>query len=106
MLFKAQLRVGCHSKGLLLNGPVIYPGWSSSGDFFSIALNQTASTKPAAIQCGIVLVCQRLSIDIVADGIETSAESAYLRSLGVRYPQGYLFAKPGWESLPLAPRHA
>ena len=59
-----------------------------------------------AIVCGIVLVCQRLSIDIVADGIETSAESAYLRSLGVRYPQGYLFAKPGWESLPLAPRHA
>ena len=51
-----------------------------------------------AIVCGIVLVCQRLSIDIVADGIETSAESAYLRSLGVRYPQGYLFAKP----LPLA----
>ena len=41
MLFKAQLRVGCHSKGLLLNGPVIYPGWSSSGDFFSIALNPT-----------------------------------------------------------------
>ena len=38
VLFKAQLRVGCHSKGLLLHGPVIYPGWSSSGDFFSIAL--------------------------------------------------------------------
>ena len=59
-----------------------------------------------AIVCGIVLVCQRLSIDIVAEGIETPAESAYLRSLGVRYQQGYLFAKPGWESLPLAPRHA
>ena len=58
------------------------------------------------IVCGIVLVCQRLSIDIVAEGIETPAESAYLRSLGVRYQQGYLFAKPGWESLPLAPRHA
>ena len=41
VLFKAQLRVGCHSKGLLLHGPVIYPGWSSSGDFFSIALNPT-----------------------------------------------------------------
>ena len=51
-----------------------------------------------AIVCGIVLVCQRLSIDIVAEGIETPAESAYLRSLGVRYQQGYLFAKP----LPLA----
>ena len=59
-----------------------------------------------AIVCGIVLVCQRLSIDIVAEGIETPAEWAYLRPLGVRYQQGYLFAKPGWESLPLAPRHA
>ncbi|CAN7318429.1 EAL domain-containing protein [Acidovorax delafieldii] len=58
-----------------------------------------------AIVCGIALVCQRLSIDIVAEGIETSAESAYLSSVGVRYQQGYLFAKPGWESLPLAPRH-
>ncbi len=47
VLFKAQLRVGCHSKGLLLHGPVIYPGWSSSGDFFSVALNLPRQpTKP------------------------------------------------------------
>lgn len=58
-----------------------------------------------AIVCGIALVCQRLSIDIVAEGIETVAESAYLRSTGIRYQQGYLFAKPGWETLPLAPHH-
>ena len=43
VLFKAQLRVGCHSKGLLLHGPVIYPGWSSSGDFFSIALRKVCT---------------------------------------------------------------
>ena len=48
-----------------------------------------------AIVCGIALVCQRLSIDIVAEGIETVAESAYLRSTGIRYQQGYLFARPG-----------
>lgn len=59
-----------------------------------------------AIVCGIALVCQRLSIDIVAEGIETSAESVYLRSLGIRYQQGYLFARPGWETLPLAPQFA
>jgi hypothetical protein len=39
MLFKTRLGVGCHSKGLLLHSPVIYPGWSSSGDFFSVALD-------------------------------------------------------------------
>lgn len=39
MLFKTRLGVGCHSKGLLLHSPVIYPGWSSSGDFFSVALS-------------------------------------------------------------------
>lgn len=55
-----------------------------------------------AIVAGIVLVCERLSIAIVAEGIETAAESTYLRSLGVRYQQGYLFARPGWESLPLS----
>ena len=55
-----------------------------------------------AIVAGIALVCQKLSIDIVAEGVETSAESAYLRSMGIRYQQGYLFAKPGWETLPLA----
>ena len=59
-----------------------------------------------AIVCGIALVCQRLSIDIVAEGIETMAESAYLRSVGIRYQQGYLFARPGWESLPLSSRPA
>lgn len=55
-----------------------------------------------AIVAGIVLVCQRLSIDIVAEGIETPAESSYLRNAGVRYQQGYLFARPGWETLPLS----
>ena len=55
-----------------------------------------------AIVAGIALVCRKLSIDIVAEGVESAAESEYLRSVDVRYQQGYLFAKPGWESLPLA----
>jgi EAL domain-containing protein (putative c-di-GMP-specific phosphodiesterase class I) len=54
-----------------------------------------------AIAGGIELVCKRLGIVIIAEGIETEAESQYLQSLGIRYQQGYLFARPGWESLPL-----
>ena len=55
-----------------------------------------------AIAGGIELVCERLGIDIIAEGVETAAESEYLRSIGIRHQQGYYFAKPGWESLPLS----
>jgi EAL domain-containing protein (putative c-di-GMP-specific phosphodiesterase class I) len=55
-----------------------------------------------AIVSGIALVCDRLGIDIVAEGIETAQESEHLLAAGIHYQQGYLFAKPGWETLPLA----
>ncbi|WP_345061926.1 EAL domain-containing protein [Acidovorax lacteus] len=59
-----------------------------------------------AIVAGIALVCQRLNIDLVAEGVETHAESSYLSQLGIYLQQGYLFARPGWESLPLATMHS
>lgn len=55
-----------------------------------------------AIASGIELVCARLGIEIIGEGVETAAESQYLRSIGIRYQQGYYFARPGWECLPLA----
>lgn len=55
-----------------------------------------------AIVEGIALVCKKLSIHVVAEGIETHEESDYLMSLGIHYQQGYLFAKPGFETLPLS----
>ena len=39
---------------------------------------------------------------VVAEGIETEAEFAALRAIGIRYVQGYLFARPEIESLPEA----
>ncbi|WAJ36167.1 EAL domain-containing protein [Pseudomonas sp. GOM7] len=47
-----------------------------------------------AIVAGIVLVAQRLGIRIVAEGIETAGERDALLDLGVRYMQGYFFARP------------
>ncbi|VXC72851.1 EAL domain, c-di-GMP-specific phosphodiesterase class I (Or its enzymatically inactive variant) [Pseudomonas sp. 8Z] len=47
-----------------------------------------------AIVAGIVLVAQRLGIRIIAEGIETAGERDALLELGVRYMQGYFFAKP------------
>lgn len=59
-------------------------------------------TQPVrrAIVQGILGVCQVLSIDVIAEGVETEAEYQTLRALGVHYFQGYLFAKPAFECLP------
>lgn len=51
-----------------------------------------------AIVHGIMQVCTDLGIDIIAEGIETQKEYATLRMLGVKYFQGYYFARPAFES--------
>lgn len=56
-----------------------------------------------AIVSGVLLVAERLAITIIAEGIETQAECDMLRSMGVRYFQGYLFARPAVAALPLRP---
>lgn len=52
------------------------------------------------IVAGVVRMCAELGIDVIAEGIETEGELAALRAIGVRYIQGYLLARPGFESLP------
>ena len=47
-----------------------------------------------AIVAGIVLVARRLGIRIIAEGIESAGERDALIELGIRYMQGYLFARP------------
>lgn len=42
-----------------------------------------------------------LNITALAEGIETEAEMQWLRDAGIELMQGYLFAKPGFENLPL-----
>jgi blue light- and temperature-responsive anti-repressor len=39
---------------------------------------------------------------VIAEGVETKAEFAWFAEQGVRLFQGYLFARPGFESLPAA----
>ena len=53
-----------------------------------------------AIVRGILGVCDALSIEVIAEGVETTAELATLSGMGVGLFQGYLFAKPGFECLP------
>lgn len=51
---------------------------------------------------GLVKIAESLNITVIAEGIETEAEYATLRGMGVRYMQGYLFARPGFRCLPAA----
>ncbi len=45
-------------------------------------------------------MCRKLKIQVIAEGIETLGELHALRDMGVELFQGYLLAKPGFESLP------
>jgi EAL domain-containing protein (putative c-di-GMP-specific phosphodiesterase class I) len=56
-----------------------------------------------AIVSGIVRLCDELGIRVIAEGVETPGECLALQDEGVSLFQGYLFAKPGFESLPEIP---
>ncbi len=47
-----------------------------------------------AVMLGIITMADKLGIDILCEGVETIEEYGVLRSMGVRYMQGFLFAKP------------
>ena len=49
---------------------------------------------------GISQICKRLSIEIVAEGVESAGEYHWLQDAGVRLFQGYYFARPAFEALP------
>lgn len=53
-----------------------------------------------AIMGGIVKMGTELGITLVAEGIETEAEMRAVAALGVTRMQGFLFARPAFESLP------
>lgn len=48
----------------------------------------------------LVRLFDDLGVQVVCEGVETSAELAVLTDLGIRFVQGYLIARPGFEALP------
>lgn len=57
-------------------------------------------SRRRAIVRSVVGMCAELDTLLIAEGIETAAEAATLRELGVRYHQGYWYARPALERLP------
>lgn len=49
---------------------------------------------------GVVRIAQSMGITIIAEGVETIAEYDALRAIGIRYIQGFLLARPGFNCLP------
>lgn len=61
-----------------------------------------ASLPRRIIVEGVARMCRQLEIALIAEGVETVEELDALRAIGIRYFQGYLFARPGFEMLPEA----
>lgn len=59
-----------------------------------------ASLPRRMIVEGVIRIAASLGITIIAEGVETVAEYDALRTMGVRYIQGYLLARPGFAHLP------
>jgi EAL domain-containing protein (putative c-di-GMP-specific phosphodiesterase class I) len=67
-----------------------------------LELVRDIDTKPVGqkIVAAMVGLCRDLAIEIIAEGVETRGELSALQAMGVDLFQGYLFAKPGFKSLP------
>lgn len=52
------------------------------------------------IVSGLIDIAQKLSSELIAEGVETAAEFHFLQTLGIRLFQGYHFAKPAINALP------
>ena len=56
-----------------------------------------------ALVRSVATACAELGVIVLAEGIETESESQALRELGVDLQQGYHFARPAFETLPVVP---
>ncbi len=67
----------------------------------SLTRNVNSDRVRRALVFGIISICKELDIKVIAEGIETIEECLTLVDEGVTLFQGYLFARPGFETLPI-----
>jgi EAL domain-containing protein (putative c-di-GMP-specific phosphodiesterase class I) len=59
------------------------------------------SRPQRAIVAAVNTLCRDLDLTLIAEGVETTEELAALSDIGLELFQGYLFARPGFRSLPV-----
>lgn len=66
-------------------------------------LTRDIDSRPVSrtIVAAVLTVCRDLGIRPIAEGIETVAEFTVLQGMGIELFQGYLFARPQLETLPI-----
>jgi diguanylate cyclase (GGDEF)-like protein len=64
----------------------------------SFVMDLDRSPKSRVMLEGLVRLCSNLGLGTVAEGVETEAQFALLRAMGVDEYQGYLFARPQWQA--------
>ena len=57
-----------------------------------------------AIIASVCVLADRISMDIVAEGVETRLQQNELRRLGIKLAQGYLYGAPAPQTAKLRPR--
>ena len=60
----------------------------------SFVTNLITQPKSQEIVRSVIVLAKTLKMDIIAEGIETVEQLEYLKNLGCKQGQGYLFAKP------------
>ncbi len=61
---------------------------------FVAGLHETPTTTTTSIVAAVSTLANALSIDLIAEGVETKAQCLALQSLGCRLAQGFLFCRP------------
>jgi len=73
-------------------------------DILKVDMELTRNIEQSQVRQAIVEnlagLCRQLGIRLVAEGIESLGELAFLERIGIELFQGYLFAKPRFEALP------
>ncbi len=60
----------------------------------SFIMDLTPNSDDAAIVEVVILLADKLGLDVVAEGVETDDQLTFLRAQGCQYVQGYLLSRP------------